>query len=597
MDTSWLSLGNYDETDSSPERQVATPPSRLARLATQFAMSNHPSAQHKALAAMNQGYHHTPLTPGGGPHHHEHHLQQTRVHSDLLTELRQTQGHLSFARSELDRIHALLDEAYAQAKHDRELIIGMQAKISELESRISQEQTAMVVSSSRSRTGSFPPCNNSNSSNNYNGSEGSSQSGPAKSGSEMGTSPRFPDSYDQSASQYAMRSSMAEKPGDSTSPDSVGGPVSPAADLFSPFPSMVLGPQFTKPIKIEDPTFNEKDFGQKLGELWDVAESYAKAYTNTPNTDGDREIQGKLLECVMWGCSKHTVAGLMNDESSRFLVVAKALNNFIAREILKIGIVEGFDSTADSEISQLKTNSYSSKFKALFLSNLTLTDFSSFFLPQLTADETVDTPIVVKRPMYDAAAKQVVRIRNMPLFGNFYNKRMHDKTKDVFDLLSPLIRNREQAAWTEMANLIKEAHNLALQMYSGPYEFNFRHAKMNDTFDPTVMVDRETAPDQAKAFEMQGAGRFRYRVKFATTPLVYFRNVSVTPVPPMTTASAAQVLLHDVGLLHYQSQHQTPYQGQYQGQYQGTPQRYHEHQQWQQIAGVEIGRPGMTPHP
>lgn len=149
------------------------------------------------------------------------------------------------------------------------------------------------------------------------------------------------------------------------------------------------------------------------------------------------------------------------------------------------------------------------------------------------------------RFMFIASTKGLTRVRNMPLFHSHINKKTHANTQELFDILSPLIQTHEKDAWLAMADIVMSAHQLALKMFSGPYQFKYSHAVLNEVFSPTVMLDRLNVTNGVDPDVFSSS---RFRVRFATTPALAFRNVARLPPPKFDNVSLSQVLLIDLHL-------------------------------------------------
>ncbi|KAL1957517.1 hypothetical protein VTO42DRAFT_5980 [Malbranchea cinnamomea] len=459
-------------------------------------MSDIPAAQINALVPMtnNTTWNQTPspFTPNRRNRSYYHHHASNRSYGDLVRELSKARRDLMHCGLELQRIKGVLDSATAQANHDKKLIEGLQARITELEGRMSKE----LVLAKRSE-------------------DDSSSSRPAESDGGSGGLSKFPD-FDPTIGPSADDGGNEYRPEAGPNPPerSQSGNSISQSDLFSPFPSRVLGPPVAEAV-VEEPTYDASHFTLKISELWALTEGFAQNYTVREGAFGKMHVNGTLLELMEFGFDKNTVFRILND-CTRPLGVAKAINVWLTQEILKGGGVLGFDSTADSEITQLRINC------------------------------SPGTPPTVRRNMYDSASKQLIRVRNQPLFWSYFNKRMYERARGLFNLLAPVIQHRSQEAWADMATIMKKAHEITLQLFCGPYEVKFTQAQLNEVFDPPTMIDREAIENIARVPDMMTDGRYRFRVKFSITPIMYFRNVSDTPPSPMDVVCAGQVLLTEL---------------------------------------------------
>ena len=151
------------------------------------------------------------------------------------------------------------------------------------------------------------------------------------------------------------------------------------------------------------------------------------------------------------------------------------------------------------------------------------------------------------RVLNDSTAQRLSKVLSEPLFTYHVNKRGHEDATTLFDRIAPLIQHRRGDAWLAIADVVKAAHDLALKMFSGPYQFRYGHANEYDVFDPSTMVDTLHLTDDVDPQTFDPT-RPRFRVEFATTPSMFFRRMSNSaprfPDFP-EVVSLIQVLLRD----------------------------------------------------
>lgn len=88
--------------------------------------------------------------------------------------------------------------------------------------------------------------------------------------------------------------------------------------------------------------------------LWLKAETFGHLYANVPDVQMDSRIDKKIKQVLMSVSDQSTASFLLNNASTRFLLVAKVINNLLTREVLKLNVLRGFNATADSEIGLIK---------------------------------------------------------------------------------------------------------------------------------------------------------------------------------------------------------------------------------------------------
>ncbi|EFR04152.1 hypothetical protein MGYG_07159 [Nannizzia gypsea CBS 118893] len=490
--------------------------------------------------------------PGSGP------IQQSRPQPQSQTQIQpHTQSQIrvedidafeseieylkeQLEHSELQRecIQNKLNTARAQERHDHEMIEGLQARIKELEEMLQRHgieednkssSMALVPASSCDTEGYTGP-----GSGNRNGSSlrrMSMQEHP-----ELSPTTRYQNVFGQppprfnlpaaasttanarpngtqagvgSQSHFASTNSnvnSATGTGTGATSESRGMSSSPEEQVAS-FVSMVnMQPQ--QAIHIRDPAYTSSDFSNRLVGLWTASKCFAMKYTNTAFMYDEKKVSEELRSFLNHASNNATE--LLSNVSTRFLMVSKIINWFITKTVLKTTVVSGFDPAVDSEIKQMVTH------------------------------VNPGTPCTVKNAMIQGIGNHILLLRNRPLFDNFFNKRTHENTQKLFELLTPLIFSRDQNVWCDLVELMIDAHSLALIMYSGPYEFKFMHPLSHHNFDPTYMTDHNAGTDEDWA--MQQAKR-KYTVKLAITPVPLFKNVVLHPYAAVQVLHLGDMLL------------------------------------------------------
>ncbi|KAK2812279.1 hypothetical protein FQN49_008391 [Arthroderma sp. PD_2] len=455
------------------------------------------------------------------------HAQNDRA--ELEHEIEYYKEQLDHSEVQRECIQNRLATARAQERHDHDMIAGLQARIRELEEMLRRhgiESDARTASMALVTANSDTEEHVNQASGNENGSslrrmsmqEDSDVSPTTRYQNVFGQPPprfnlqvaaaRAGDSEGDAASQvhFNLNSSLNSGAGTGTGSGSRGTPSSPEEQIAS-FVS-TIGRQPQQVIHMQDPPFSATDFANRLIRLWTMSKCFAMKHTNTTFMYDENAMEPSLCEFLNLASDKSTE--LLSDVSTRFLMVSKAINWFIAKTVLKTSVVKGFDPNVDSEIKQMATHLNSS------------------------------TPFMVRNAMVQGIGQHILVLRNRPLFDNFYNKRTHEHTQYLFQLLSPLIFARDQDAWCELGELMVDAHGLALAMYSGPYEFRFIHPLSHHYFDPKFMTDHNAGTDED--WGMQQAKR-RYTVKLSITPVPFFRNAILQPDSALQVLHLGDVLL------------------------------------------------------
>ncbi|KAF3481114.1 uncharacterized protein GIQ15_03873 [Arthroderma uncinatum] len=455
-------------------------------------------------------------------------------HEDIVAlehEVEYYKEQLEHSEIQRECIQNQLDTARAQARHDGDMIAGLQARIKELEEMLRRHGIeGDAKTSSMPLIDANPDAEEYVDPNSGNGNGSSLRRMSTQGSSDVSPTTRYLNVFGQPPPRFNLQVAAA-RAGDSevdgasqahfslhsnatsgagtgtgTGSGSRATPSSPEEQIAS-FVSLI-GREPQQVIHMQDPPFSPTDFANRLIGLWTTSKCFAMKYTNTTFMYDENAVGQNVRVFLNLASDRSTE--LLSDVSTRFLMVSKAINWFIAKTVLKTSVVSGFDPNVDSEIKQMATHLNSS------------------------------TPHTVKNAMIRGIGQHVLVLRNRPLFDNFYNKRTHEHTQHLFQLLSPLIFSRDPEAWCELGELMVDAHGLALAMYSGPYEFKFVHPLSHHYFDPKYMTDHNAGTDED--WGMQQAKR-KYTVKLAITPVPFFRNAILQPEAPLQVLHLGDVIL------------------------------------------------------
>ncbi|ODH41141.1 hypothetical protein ACO22_01441 [Paracoccidioides brasiliensis] len=267
---------------------------------------------------------------------------------------------------------------------------------------------------------------------------------------------------------------------------------------------------------MEAASLNGKDFAAMLKALFKKTETFGQTYVSTSDATVDNaidpDIQGFLQACS----HPSALPTFQRDPKSRTLLLIKAINLYLVIKVLHICVLFGFDTTADSEIEQML----------------------DLVFPAASAN--------VRVIFYEAIRLQVNRIRNKPLFCNFYNKRKSENAKSLFGYIQHLVQRNHPTIWGDFVELIEEAHSLAIIMFSGPYEFHMRFAEVGDLFDMKTMCTRKTG-GICDTMDPRTLMKGCYRVKLGIAPTIVFRDNAAPGTDAMPAIFVGDVLLMPPG--------------------------------------------------
>ncbi|EGC44170.1 conserved hypothetical protein [Histoplasma capsulatum var. duboisii H88] len=463
---------------------------------------------------------------------------RAETYDSLRYHINRLQGILSATETDLQQTKGKLEEARAAAQRDRDVIRKMENRIAELEDTVSKQKSTIstqsktisstVKSQHRALSFSFTTPQH----HWTNGQEATRVSRyqhvfnnpPPKFG--LGD-PVTPISAGNQATNVTSGASSTAKSTNMSAIDRLNafvppiGPKAAAEEKAIPISSLPRNPPEGMMI-MEETNLSAMDFGYKFHSLFQKSEAFGQLYINSSSEHPDNAIDSDTMAHLILASHPDSVSGLLADPTTRFVLLVKAINVFLISKVLRMGVVIGFDSTADSEIGQMMSLLYP------------------------------DAPTTVRALLYEAMRRQVNRIRNKPLFTNFYNKRKNEHATALFRLLSPLVQRNHPKIWTDFVAIIEEAHNLALTMFSGPYEFQLHFAEVGDLFDAHSMFNRDaTLVRSGCVGDPQTLMRKCHRVKLGVTPTIWFRNNSVPMNEPMQVVNMGHVMLSPMAVNGY----------------------------------------------
>jgi hypothetical protein len=139
-----------------------------------------------------------------------------------------------------------------------------------------------------------------------------------------------------------------------------------------------------------------------------------------------------------------------------------------------------------------------------------------------------------KHFVLSAISKCVIRATEKPEFPSFCRRYQESHTDTLKALLEPLLSSGGTSAAVQksLEEIVGDAHKLGLQLYSMPYDARCHFPEIDETYDPTVMMNMDNDFDMALVNNA--------KVKMSVTPVIRLgqnefqpvrvRNVSVAKV-------------------------------------------------------------------
>ena len=107
------------------------------------------------------------------------------------------------------------------------------------------------------------------------------------------------------------------------------------------------------------------EFSSRLNSLWLKSETFANFHANVPNIYKDSHVEQKIKQNLMKISDQSSASFLLGNASTRLFLVAKVINHYLAREVLKINIIKGLYAEVDSEIRLIKQQIFPGNTKLL----------------------------------------------------------------------------------------------------------------------------------------------------------------------------------------------------------------------------------------
>ena len=159
------------------------------------------------------------------------------------------------------------------------------------------------------------------------------------------------------------------------------------------------------------------------------------------------------------------------------------------------------------------------------------------YWPQLTI---ADTAPHVRHLLALSIVTQIQLTRNKPGFAEFCQHKTRENMLRLWPLIGPLtdIETLSQA-WTDLSCIIADAQNLALDMFSVPFEYKADFPIMGDLVNPSTMINT----DPFVPGDPQGLASSDWRVRLGVTPVVLACDNSSSDAAAVRIVSLGHVLL------------------------------------------------------
>ncbi|PYI04204.1 hypothetical protein BO78DRAFT_471492 [Aspergillus sclerotiicarbonarius CBS 121057] len=254
-------------------------------------------------------------------------------------------------------------------------------------------------------------------------------------------------------------------------------------------------------------------FTYRYRDLFKKTEAFGQVHGNLPDFGQDMGMEGVIKEYLMTISNKNHAAYLLGNPSTRFTLLTKAINYYLVQEALKITAVRGFEDTVDRGIEEL------------------------------TQQVCQDTSPIIRHMLINAMVTVIEDAMEVPEFADFSKQKAQAHVKTLWQYIGPLTNdpnNVHGMAWADLATIMSEAQNLAVDMFRHAFEYHFDFPEINEPFNPATMINR----DYFIKGDPQALKNNDNRVGLGITPiirirdlveqeskLVYFADVLLLPSP------------------------------------------------------------------
>ena len=284
-------------------------------------------------------------------------------------------NHLKATQEVLQRVHLELEESQVQVAEDAGVIGHLNQKLAELEDLVQKQKMTI---SNQSKTISDPRLIR-----RHQSPGGLLPVTPHPQGLGLVPTPfespysnrsQFsvgtfdpPPTYDSAMSSSVAPRMAQQSPAPFSQPQPFGYPPVGLTPMWDP---MAWANGGSYPIAYFDIATCIAEFSSRFRELWAKTELFGQVHANTPNVYRDSQLDRQVKNYVMSVSDKYGASSLLGSSATRFFLVAKAINAFLVREVLKITVVKGFDPAADSEIGNIKKQLFPGKWPTFFLHDI-----------------------------------------------------------------------------------------------------------------------------------------------------------------------------------------------------------------------------------
>ncbi|MCJ1303458.1 hypothetical protein MMC08_006268 [Hypocenomyce scalaris] len=264
-------------------------------------------------------------------------------------------------------------------------------------------------------------------------------------------------------------------------------------------------------LVVQDTRAADVDLPAEFQQLFTLSETWARNYANVPDTARDNALPKSLVEALKRLSDPNLAFGLLSSGSSRYFLIATVINNWITRDVIRVGLIKGISPSHDVKIGESKRQ----------------------IRPNM--------PDHLRRACMLAVADTVKEIQGLSAFDSWLASSIDTKAAKLWQTLAVLLAPGADTAWEDFRYLVAEAHRVSLALSSLPltYSFEYTSPGPHSYFDPSSMLNR----DPIFKGDPMSLKRQQLKVRLGITPVVVTTDMMGSAIMPKTVHFANVLLM------------------------------------------------------
>ncbi|KAL2038980.1 hypothetical protein N7G274_008320 [Stereocaulon virgatum] len=248
--------------------------------------------------------------------------------------------------------------------------------------------------------------------------------------------------------------------------------------------------------------------------FFNMVENWARGYCNVPDKEKDFALPPALIQYLKQRTNASALQKLMSSGGTRYLAVAKVMNQTLVNIAFRPSLLKGFTMYHDKKIAD--------------------------FRAQL---QQVGMPLHVRRACLLASAETVTAMATSQDFKTFVDNVVSRQVHEMWACLEPLFAPgiARNEAWDDLHQIWREACRIGVLMLSKPSMFTceFPSVGSNSRFNPSTMVSRDPNFKQ----DPKSLSQMAVTIRLSITPIVTETDFMGTGAMQPLTLYYSNVLL------------------------------------------------------